>query len=117
GRGVFAVTDFTKGSFVLEYRGELISCQESQRRQRLYHNSLKAFMFDFIWHGNFWTIDAARDDGTLGRLVNDDHIKPNCKMKRILVEGKPHLCLFALRDIIPGEEITYNYGDGDCPWR
>ncbi|KAI5095393.1 SET domain-containing protein 5-like [Silurus meridionalis] len=55
GRGVFAVTDFTKGSFVLEYRGKLISCQESQRRKRLYHNSLKGFMFDFIWHGNFWT--------------------------------------------------------------
>ncbi|XP_058232049.1 histone-lysine N-methyltransferase set-1-like [Hemibagrus wyckioides] len=74
-------------------------------------------MFDFKWHGKFWTIDAARDDGTLGRLVNDDHINPNCKMKRIIVEGKPHLCLFALRDILPGEEVTYNYGDGDYAWR
>ncbi|XP_037396943.1 uncharacterized protein LOC119264009 isoform X2 [Pygocentrus nattereri] len=78
---------------------------------------MNAFMFDFLWHGKFWTIDAARDDGSLGRLVNDDHINPNCKMKRLIVEGRPHLCLFALRDITPGEEITYNYGDGDCPWR
>ncbi|KAL6459436.1 hypothetical protein MHYP_G00329080 [Metynnis hypsauchen] len=62
-------------------------------------------------------IDAARDDGSLGRLVNDDHINPNCKMKRLIVEGRPHLCLFALRDVTPGEEITYDYGDADCPWR
>ncbi|KAE8299512.1 hypothetical protein D5F01_LYC01914 [Larimichthys crocea] len=38
-------------------------------------------------------------------------------MKRIITEAKPHLCLFALRDIQPGEEITYNYGGNDWPWR
>ncbi|XP_053540781.1 N-lysine methyltransferase KMT5A isoform X2 [Ictalurus punctatus] len=111
------MTHFTKGEFVLEYRGELINSLESNRRHRVYHNNLKGFMFDFIWHDKFWTIDAARDDGTLGRLVNDDHINPNCKMKRIIVKGKPHLCLFALRDITPLEEATYNYGNADCPWR
>ncbi|KAF4071728.1 hypothetical protein AMELA_G00276710 [Ameiurus melas] len=117
GRGVFTTTHFTKGEFVLEYRGDLINFLESNRRHRIYHNSMKGFMFSFIWHGKLWTIDAARDDGTLGRLVNDEHINPNCKMKRIIVEGKPHLCLFALRDITPGEEVTYHYRDADCPWR
>ncbi len=38
-------------------------------------------------------------------------------MKTITVDGKPHLCLFALKDISPGEEIMYNYGDSDWPWR
>ncbi|XP_044035402.1 uncharacterized protein LOC122867972 [Siniperca chuatsi] len=38
-------------------------------------------------------------------------------MKYFTVQGKPHLCLFAVRDISPGEEITYNYGDSDWPWR
>ncbi|KAL7858275.1 hypothetical protein AOLI_G00183770 [Acnodon oligacanthus] len=76
-------------------------------------------MFDFLCHGNFWTssIDAARDDGSVGSLVNDEHINPNCTMKRLVVEGRPRLCLFALRDETPGEEVTYNYGDGDGPWR
>ncbi|KAL7884568.1 hypothetical protein AOLI_G00073380 [Acnodon oligacanthus] len=76
-------------------------------------------MFDFLWHGNFWTssIDAARDDGSVGSLVNDEHINPNCTMKGLVVEGRPRLCLFALRDETPGEEVTYNYGDGDGPWR
>lgn len=57
------------------------------------------------------SIDAAKEDGSLGRLVNDDNINPNATIKKITVEGKPHLCLFARRDINPGEEITYNYGD------
>ncbi|KAL7823087.1 hypothetical protein AOLI_G00330740 [Acnodon oligacanthus] len=38
-------------------------------------------------------------------------------MKGLIVEGRPRLCLFALRDVTPGEEVTYNYGDGDGPWR
>ncbi|KAM9446717.1 uncharacterized protein Hap1MRO34_008252 isoform 3-T4 [Clarias gariepinus] len=62
-------------------------------------------------------VDAALDDGSLGRLVNDDHIKPNCRMKTIRVDGNSHLCLFAIRSICPGEEITYNYGDSEWPWR
>lgn len=63
------------------------------------------------------SLDASVEDKSLGRLVNDDHNKPNCKMKTIDVGGMPHLCLFALRDIAPGEEITYNYGDAGWPWR
>lgn len=38
-------------------------------------------------------------------------------MKRIDVNGEPHLCLFAVDDIQEGEEITYDYGGEDCPWR
>ncbi|KAI9532240.1 hypothetical protein NQZ68_033865 [Dissostichus eleginoides] len=38
-------------------------------------------------------------------------------MKKVVAENKPHLCLFALRDINPGEEITYDYGGTDWPWR
>ncbi|XP_056441170.1 uncharacterized protein LOC130378422 [Gadus chalcogrammus] len=71
----------------------------------------------FRWRGKTRCIDAARDDGSLGRLVNDEHRRPNCKMKNIDVNGSPHLCLFALMDIKQGEEISYDYGGEDCPWR
>ncbi|XP_054872280.1 uncharacterized protein LOC111580096 isoform X3 [Amphiprion ocellaris] len=74
-------------------------------------------MFDFSWQDRTWCIDAAREDGSLGRLVNDDHKHPNCRMKKLVSKGKPHLCLFALRDINPGEEITYDYGENEWPWR
>lgn len=117
GRGVFSCIEFDKGDFLLEYRGELISKEQCEQRQRIYHDALKVFMFDFRYNGKLLCVDAARDDGSLGRFVNDDHINPNSKMKTICVDGKPHLCLFALRAISPGEEITYDYGDAECPWR
>lgn len=66
---------------------------------------------------NFLSIDASREDESFGRLVNDEYRRPNSKMKRIDVNGKPHLCLFAVDDIQEGEEITYDYGGEDCPWR
>lgn len=63
-----------------------------------------------------YSIDASVDDGSLGRLVNDDS-NPNAKVKVISISRIPHLCLFALRDIQSGEEITYDYGGYDLPWR
>ncbi|XP_058625499.1 uncharacterized protein LOC131536523 [Onychostoma macrolepis] len=117
GRGVFSCTEFDKGDFLLEYRGDLISKEEYERRQRIYHDALKVFMFEFRYNGKLLCVDAARDDGSLGRLVNDDHINPNSRMRTISVDGKPHLCLFATRSISPGEEITYDYGDSEWPWR
>ncbi|XP_077362129.1 N-lysine methyltransferase KMT5A-like [Festucalex cinctus] len=117
GRGVFSSCYFQKGDFLVEYRGDIISKQERENRLRVYHDALKVFMFEFRYNGKTLCVDAARDDNSLGRLVNDDHICPNSKMQRITVDRQPHLCLFATKDIEPGEEITYNYGDFDFPWR
>lgn len=64
-----------------------------------------------------FSIDASREDNSLGRLVNDDHVSPNSKMKTITVSGQPHLCLSAIKNIKPEEERTYNYGTSDWPWR
>ncbi|XP_057698105.1 uncharacterized protein LOC130922235 isoform X2 [Corythoichthys intestinalis] len=116
GRGVFTKAPFRKEDFVVEYRGELIDWDESQKRKMDYGTG-RVFVFDFRWQEKTWCIDAAKEDGSLGRLVNDDHKHPNCKMKMIVTEGKPHLCLFAQRDLDIGEEITYDYGPADWPWR
>ncbi|GAA6078014.1 uncharacterized protein LOC125141181 isoform X1 [Tachysurus ichikawai] len=117
GRGIFTLTSFDKGDFVAEYRGEMIDFIESQRRRRIYHDACGVFMFDFQWKGKTWCIDAAKEDGSFGRLINDDHKHPNCRMKKIEVDRRPHLCLFALKDIKQGQEITYDYGGTDWPWR
>lgn len=53
----------------------------------------------------------------LGRLVNHGVRKEiNAKMKVLKADGKPALCLFALKDILPGHEILYDYGQKDYPW-
>nr|XP_055065244.1 uncharacterized protein LOC129447504 [Misgurnus anguillicaudatus] len=117
GRGIFTLAAFNQGDFVVEYRGELIDEAEAEHRRKLYHNACSIFMFDFIWKRKTWCIDGALEDGSFGRLVNDEHRAPNCRMKLIEAEGKPHLCLFALKEITIGTEITYDYGGKEWLWR
>ncbi|KAM9495718.1 uncharacterized protein Hap1MRO34_020027 isoform 2-T3 [Clarias gariepinus] len=109
-RGVFALEHIEPTTFVVEYRGIL---SQSKHVKDINSN----YLFDFTWNGKRYCIDASKEDGTLGRLVNDDHRNPNCKVKTIIAEGRPHLCLFSIRDIFPDDEVTYNYGDSSWPWR
>jgi len=62
-------------------------------------------------------IDATIEDGTIGRLVNDDHVNPNSYMKVVAVDGDPHLILYSRRPIYAGQEIRYHYGPGSFLWR
>ena len=53
-------------------------------------------------------------------MVNDAaHNDPeeNCEMNVIVVNRRPHLCLFATRDIPAGEELRYDYNVPNLPWR
>ncbi|XP_056611035.1 uncharacterized protein LOC130427530 [Triplophysa dalaica] len=117
GRGVFTTEAFFRGDFVLEYRSELLSSKDSLARSEQCSEVENTFLFDFQWRGKHWCMDASKEDGSLGRLVNDEHKYPNCTIKTVEVNQQPHLCLFAVRDIEPGEEINYSYGDSDWPWR
>lgn len=64
------------------------------------------------------SVDATADNGRMGRLLNDAvGTMKNCIMKVIYVEGTPKLCLFANRDINAGEELRYDYGVENLPWR
>ncbi|XP_047229280.1 uncharacterized protein LOC124872897 isoform X4 [Girardinichthys multiradiatus] len=115
GRGVFATQPIEQGDFVLEYRGQLLSADKCQTRK--YSEKESTFLFEFEWQNRHWCIDASIEDGSLGRLVNDNHKSPNCNMKKIIVNDQPHLCLFAIKKIEIGTEIDYNYGDSKWPWR
>ncbi|XP_026103476.1 uncharacterized protein LOC113074980 isoform X2 [Carassius auratus] len=115
GRGVFPTHPIEPGDFVLEYRGKLLTQVECKSRK--YSEIESTFLFDFQWQNHHLCLDASEEDGSLGRLVNDNHKNPNCVMKKIIVDDKPHLCLFSLKKIEIGDEIDYNYGDSKWPWR
>ena len=57
------------------------------------------------------SVDATRDDGRHGRLLNHSKAVPNVITKLLEVAGQPYLCLMAARDIQPGEELEYDYGE------
>ena len=53
-----------------------------------------------------------------GRLVNDaPSNKANCCMRKIKDGKNIYLALYALREISVGEELRYDYGVKDLPWR
>ncbi|XP_051811567.1 uncharacterized protein LOC127536125 isoform X2 [Acanthochromis polyacanthus] len=116
GKGVFTHKTIEPSSFVVEYRGKII-CHKDKRPENKRGHTVNGFLYEFSWKGAQWCVDASKEDGSLGRLVNDDHKSPNCEVRKVVCEGKPHLCLFAVEKISPGEEITYNYGDKAYPWR
>ena len=62
------------------------------------------------------SIDATSSTGRMCHLVNDAKAGTkdcNAEMKVVEVDGKPHLCLFALKYIPSGKELMYDYGDQD----
>jgi hypothetical protein len=38
-------------------------------------------------------------------------------MEILDVDGTPHLCLFAVKDVKQFEELRYDYGCGELDWR
>jgi histone-lysine N-methyltransferase SETD8 len=114
GRGVFATKHFFKNDFVVEYAGELISLAEAKKRELEYaaDEKIGCYMYYFEFKGKSYCIDATSESNKrLGRLLNHSRTNQNCHTKLIDLNGKPVLGIYALQDIQPNEELTYDYGD------
>ncbi|XP_078339764.1 N-lysine methyltransferase KMT5A-A-like [Crassostrea virginica] len=115
GFGVFATQRFQKGAFLLEYVGSRITPQEAEQLSTGRRKKNKFYMFHFTWNGKH-VIDATHTLDRLCRFVNDEK-NGNAVMKLKVFNHFPRLCLFAAKDIEAGEEIRYDYGNEDAPWR
>ncbi|KAJ8313449.1 hypothetical protein KUTeg_008999, partial [Tegillarca granosa] len=101
--GVFAKKKFNVGDFIADYVGDLICEDEAKKREEIYERRNH--------------IDATMTTGRIGHMINDG-IPPNSKMKKMIVNKRLHLVLFATKKIELNEEIVYDYGSGeDCWWR
>ncbi|XP_013788393.1 N-lysine methyltransferase KMT5A-like, partial [Limulus polyphemus] len=112
GRGLVTTKNIKQGEFVLEYCGDLICLEEAKKREKMYEkdDSVGCYMYYFSYKNNRYCVDATKESGRLARLVN--HSKHgNLKTKSFSVQGIPRLILVAKRDIQPGEELLYDYGD------
>jgi uncharacterized protein len=100
GLGAFAVERIPPGTRLIEYTGERLTPDEAERRypetDERHHTFLFAIDEDVV-------IDAAVG-GNEARFINHS-CDPNCDAviddKRIFIES--------IRDIEPGEELTYDY--------
>ena len=107
GLGVFASRRIRKGTRIIQYIGEKIDKDESNRRGlELFEESRKTggasvYIFDL---NDDWDLDGNKDYND-ARLINHS-CEPNAEM----INEDDELWLYAMRDILPEEEITFDYG-------
>ncbi|XP_059469173.1 histone-lysine N-methyltransferase, H3 lysine-36 specific isoform X2 [Neocloeon triangulifer] len=107
GWGLTAQEDLKKGTFVVEYVGEVVNKEEFQRRKRGYIENKEKHFYFLELGGNHY-IDA-KFKGNLSRFINHS-CEPNCQSSHWNVLGERRVGLFTLRDVRAGEELTFNYG-------
>jgi SET domain-containing protein len=109
GNGVFATAPIRKGEEVVEYKGTLMTHDEADAMYGDGGETGHTFLFTL---NDDYIIDANRK-GNTARWINHS-CTPNC---RAVVEesesGDPRrdrVLIEAIRNIKPGEELTYDYG-------
>ncbi|WLF79477.1 histone methyltransferase set2 [Lodderomyces elongisporus] len=106
GYGLRANTQLREGDFIYEYIGEVID--EPTFRQKMIEYDLKQYKhFYFMMLKNDAFIDAT-EKGSLARFVNHS-CSPNAFVDKWVVADRLRMGIFAKRDIMAGEEITFDY--------
>jgi histone-lysine N-methyltransferase SETD8 len=113
GRCIFASKFFRKYEFICEYAGELINRSTALRREDIYRQdaSIGSYMYFFDYQNKRYCIDATAESGRLGRLLNHSKNARNVSSRVFPINNHPHLILYATKDIEPGMELLYEYGD------
>jgi SET domain-containing protein len=101
GRGAFATRAIKRGTRIIEYTGERISHEEADRR---YDDGTMGRHHTFLFTIDSSTCIDAAVDGNDARFINHS-CAPNCEA----IDEKKHIYIEAIRDIAPGEELTYDY--------
>jgi SET domain-containing protein len=97
GLGLFATAPINKRAFIVEYKGRKLTTEQA--------DVLEARGNRYLYEINSrWTIDGTTRRN-LGRYANHS-CRPNAKARTV----GHKVFLRAIKNIKPGDEITYNYG-------
>ena len=109
GNGVFAVAPIAKGERIIEYKGRRRTHEEVDAGDTGDVDSGHTFLFTL---NDEYVIDANYEGGT-ARGINHS-CSPNCEAVLEEDDGddrtKDRVFIEAIRDIKPGQELSYNYG-------
>jgi SET domain-containing protein len=97
GLGLFATKLIKRAAYIATYRGRRVSTAEAAWREQ---RGAK-YMFEL---NSRWVIDGS-PRWNVARYINH-----SCKPNAMPVIRKGRILFVALRAIVPGEEITYDYG-------
>ncbi|EAK88172.1 protein with 4 PHD domains plus a SET domain and associated cysteine cluster at the C-terminus [Cryptosporidium parvum Iowa II] len=136
GFGITTNMTIPKDTFIIEYVGEILTREnylkrvekykerelESRKKSIImdYYKEDHEFNEDFVlpkdtrerhWYcmeiGNDYIIDST-NKGNLSRLINHS-CDPNCIAQKWLVGNECRVGIFSKREILPNEELTYDY--------
>ena len=102
GKGVFAVAPIPAGDRVIEYTGEVITWKEALRRHP--HDPADP-NHTFFFHIDDKHVIDAKVGGNAARWINHA-CDTNCEAD----EDDGRIFIKAKRDLLPGEELFYDYG-------
>jgi len=104
GRGVFALRRIRKGTRIIEYTGDRVSHALADRR---YEDHDESDNHTFLFSVDRGLVIDAGIGGNEARFINHS-CDPNCES----VIERRRVFIDAIRDIAPGEELTYDYQIG-----
>ncbi len=107
GRGVYATQDIAKEEYVIEYVGNLIDKEESERRAWAQYEEAEKTGGAAVYIFNLtkkWDLDG-NVEWNPARLINHS-CEPNCEA----VQDKKRIYIQSMRPLKKGEEITFDYG-------
>ncbi|PAA81199.1 hypothetical protein BOX15_Mlig027750g1 [Macrostomum lignano] len=112
GWGVRTLQRIPRGSFVVEYVGEVVTFEEAERRGLEYDRQAQTYLFDLDLDGEpVYSVDA-RDYGNIAHFLNHS-CSPNltirCVYTQCIDKDLPLLALFAAEPIPKGAELTFDY--------
>ena len=103
GLGLFATEPIAKRTFIVEYSGRRLNNKQAE--------AMEAKNSKYLYELNSrWTIDGSSRKN-IGRYANHS-CRPNCETD----PRKGKVFIRAIKNIKPGEEITYNYGRDYVSW-
>nr|XP_020824127.1 histone-lysine N-methyltransferase SETMAR isoform X1 [Phascolarctos cinereus] len=113
GWGLRTLEFIPRGRFVCEYAGEILGSSEACRRiqQQTKHDfNYIIAVREHVWNGQIIeTFVDPTNIGNIGRFLNHS-CEPNLLMVPVRIDSMvPRLALFAARDILPKEELSYDY--------
>ncbi|XP_054935738.1 histone-lysine N-methyltransferase SETMAR isoform X1 [Physeter macrocephalus] len=113
GWGLRTLDFIPKGRFVCEYAGEVLGFPEVQRRiqlQTIHDSNYIIAVREHVYNGQVMeTFVDPTSIGNIGRFLNHS-CEPNLLMIPVRINSMvPKLALFAAKDIVPEEELSYDY--------
>lgn len=106
GCGLRALTDLKRGTFIMEYIGEVLSKKDFEARVKKYSET-KVKHFYFMGLGPNEVLDASQK-GCLSRFINHS-CDANCETQKWIVNGYTRIGLFTTRAVKQGEELSFDY--------